>query len=167
MHDRGLLQDVFPEPSLELQNLMSKRQCIYAGFDPTAPSLHIGNLLVLMVLLHSQRGGHEVLTVVGGATALVGDPSGRTTERSALNQDVVDANATKIAANLYRIFDNHQKYFWHDDKGTSLLMPVKVLNNLSWYSKRNVVRVFVNHWKALANGKNVVQAKRADQAEQS
>jgi len=81
LRDRGLLHSVFPDQCDDLQDLFAKQQCIYGGFDPTADSLHIGNLLVIMVLLHAQRAGHDVLALVGGATAMVGDPSGRNTER--------------------------------------------------------------------------------------
>ena len=59
----------------------SKPTTVYAGFDPTAPSLHVGNLLVLTSLLHFHRAGHQVVILLGGATARIGDPSGKNSER--------------------------------------------------------------------------------------
>lgn len=113
---------------------------MYAGFDPTADSLHIGNLLVLINLLHWQRGGHNVIAVVcktinllsnrfqsisftilffqlGGATAKIGDPSGRTTERDKLQESIVDENLQYIRKDIYRIFQNHEQYLWDKIRG--------------------------------------------------
>lgn len=102
--------------------LNSKPQTVYAGFDPTANSLHVGNLLVLMNLLHWQRGGHQVIALVGGATAKIGDPSGRNTEREKLSTNFVDNNLSGLVKNIETIFANHNNYFW---KENDLLKPVK------------------------------------------
>ena len=59
----------------------NKPTAVYAGFDPTAPSLHVGNLLILSSLLHFQRAGHQVVILLGGATARIGDPSGKNSDR--------------------------------------------------------------------------------------
>lgn len=112
-------------------------QCIYAGFDPTADSLHVGNLLVLMNLLHWQRGGHQVLALVGGATGLIGDPSHRTKERDLLQQDVIDKNIRGIEKNIRTIFENHEKYFYEQKEFP--LKPVTVVNNIEWYKNVNVI----------------------------
>lgn len=97
-------------------------QTVYAGFDPTANSLHIGNLLVLVNLLHWQRGGHQTIALVGGATAKIGDPSGRNTEREELSHIYIDENVEGISRNIKNIFENHKKYFW---SSKSLLKPVQ------------------------------------------
>jgi tyrosyl-tRNA synthetase len=75
----------------------------YCGFDPTAPSLHVGNLVPAMGLLRIAEAGHRVIALVGGGTALIGDPSGKSTERPLLSQDDVAANAAAIGAQLRRV----------------------------------------------------------------
>lgn len=91
-------------------------QTIYAGFDPTADSLHVGNLLVIMGLLHCQRAGHQPIALVGGATGLIGDPSGRKTERSQLLEAIVENNLKSIKKQLERVFHNHQHCLWDEKK---------------------------------------------------
>jgi tyrosyl-tRNA synthetase len=75
---------------------------LYAGFDPTAPSLHIGNLLPIMVLRHFQKNGHTPVILVGGATGRVGDPSGRDTERQLQTQNTIEHNINQIREQLSR-----------------------------------------------------------------
>lgn len=87
-------------------------QRIYAGFDPTADSLHIGNLLVIIGLIHFQRAGHRPIALVGGATGRIGDPSGKSTERNALEPDELKHNLSSIKKQLHTIFHNHEKYLW-------------------------------------------------------
>jgi len=78
---------------------------LYCGFDPTADSLHIGSLLPIMGLAHFQRAGHRPIVLVGGATGMIGDPSGKTQERSLLDDAAVTRNAAAIAAQLSRFLD--------------------------------------------------------------
>lgn len=102
-------------------------QTIYAGFDPTASSLHVGNLLVIMGLLHAQRGGHYSIALLGGATALIGDPSGRKTERSLItNTQIIENNTNSIEQQLLRIFRNHEQCLWPRKRGHQDL-PLKPL----------------------------------------
>src|SRR5213595_2227484 len=68
----------------------------YVGFDPTAPSLHVGNLVPVMGLVHLQRAGHKPIVVVGGGTGLIGDPSGKASERPLSDEATVAANAASI-----------------------------------------------------------------------
>ncbi|XP_046642046.1 tyrosine--tRNA ligase, mitochondrial-like [Daphnia pulicaria] len=138
LNERGLLQDVFPPPSLTLQKLLSQPQCFYAGFDPTADSLHIGNLLVLMTMLHCQRAGHQTIALIGGATALIGDPSGKSSERIALPEENVKENTNVIGENITRIFQNHEKYIWEKNRGP--LKPVKLVNNADWYNNVSITK---------------------------
>ncbi|KAK3855827.1 hypothetical protein Pcinc_037793 [Petrolisthes cinctipes] len=103
---------------------------MYAGFDPTADSLHIGNLLVLVALLHCQRAGHNVIALVGGGTGRVGDPSGRATQRATLTHSQLTHNTQHIINNIQHIFHNHSEYF---NTSGATLHPLRVLNNLDWY----------------------------------
>lgn len=78
---------------------------LYAGFDPTAPSLHVGNLVPIMGLAHFQRAGHSPIALVGGGTGLIGDPSGKSTERELLSSGQVAANVAGVRAQLSRFLD--------------------------------------------------------------
>lgn len=116
--------------------LQSGAQTVYCGFDPTADSLHVGNLLALVGLLHFRNAGHHVLAVLGGATAQIGDPSGKTSERERMSADVAEANTRSVRESIQRIFTNHEVLF-HDS--SRKMGTVTVLNNLSWYKDWSVV----------------------------
>ena len=77
----------------------------YCGFDPTAPSLHAGNLVPIMSLVHLQRSGHRPMALVGGGTGMIGDPGGKSTERQLLTPEIVHANIAGISAQLARVLD--------------------------------------------------------------
>lgn len=77
----------------------------YCGFDPTAPSLHVGNLVPVMGLVHLQRAGHRPIALVGGGTGMIGDPSGKTAERQLNTRDIVEENARAIRSQLERFLD--------------------------------------------------------------
>lgn len=137
LHDRGIFQTVYPpERTPQLSHCLSAPITVYCGFDPTAASLHIGNLLAIISLIHCQRGGHNPICVIGGATALIGDPSGRTKDRSPMTAEEIENNIISITESLHRIFNNHQQYIWSKNKP---LPEVKILNNASWYKDRNVI----------------------------
>ena len=105
----------------ELEQALAKPMSLYLGFDPTAPSLHVGNLVVLLVLRRFQLAGHRPIPLVGGATGLVGDPSGRSEERSLNDEQVVAEWVSKIKKQLEKIID-------FSDKKTGAVMT----NNLDW-----------------------------------
>ena len=105
----------------ELEQALAKPMSLYLGFDPTAPSLHVGNLVVLLVLRRFQLAGHRPIPLVGGATGLVGDPSGRSEERSLNDEQVVAEWVSKIKKQLERVID-------FSDKKTGAVMA----NNLDW-----------------------------------
>ena len=84
--------------------LEKESRTIYAGFDPTAKSLHIGNLLVIMGLLQAQRNGHQAIALIGGATARIGDPSGKSEERPTLASNIIKENVSGLRKNLTNIF---------------------------------------------------------------
>ncbi len=81
---RGFLEDATSD---DLDEYLSERRTMYVGFDPTADSLHLGNLIPVMALAHAQRNGHRPLVLVGGGTGLIGDPSGKTSERTLLTKE--------------------------------------------------------------------------------
>jgi tyrosyl-tRNA synthetase len=99
---RGLIHDVMPGTEERLAQDMAVG---YVGYDPTAPSLHIGNLVTIMLLVHFQRAGHKPIALVGGATGMVGDPSGRSEERNMLSIDVIRDNQEKIKKQLEKFLD--------------------------------------------------------------
>ncbi|KAF0040603.1 hypothetical protein F2P81_006501 [Scophthalmus maximus] len=139
LNKRGVLKDSFPEKAAQDQLprlLQSGAQTVYCGFDPTADSLHVGNLLAVIGLLHFRSAGHHVLAVLGGATAQIGDPSGKTSERERLSAAAVEANTRSIRESLQRIFANHELHV-HDARRP--LGSVAVVDNLSWYKDRGVV----------------------------
>jgi tyrosyl-tRNA synthetase len=92
--------------------LLSKKQTIYCGFDATADSLHVGNLLVLIAIIQLYRCGHRVIVLVGDSTAQIGDPSGKEYDRPFIEKDLVNNYAISIENSIKRIFRNHENYFW-------------------------------------------------------
>lgn len=122
----------------------SSPQSIYAGFDPTADSLHVGNLLVIMGLLHCQRAGHNPIALVGGATGLIGDPSGRKTERNQLGQSVIETNLEAIERQLRKVFKNHEDCLWDTQKYSSKLAPLTIVNNADWYGNLSLIDFVAN-----------------------
>ena len=105
----------------ELEKELSKSTALYIGFDPTAPSLHVGNLVVLLVLRRFQLAGHKPIPLVGGATGLVGDPSGKNEERTLNDEEVVGQWVAKIRKQLEKVID------FTDQKSGAVMA-----NNLDW-----------------------------------
>lgn len=103
------------------------RRTIYVGFDPTADSLHLGSLIPVMGLAHAQRHGHRPLALVGGGTGLIGDPSGKASERTLLTKEDAARNAAAIRVQLGRFFDLSS-----DDKAL-------MLDNIDWLDKLTLV----------------------------
>ncbi|MEZ6183746.1 MAG: tyrosine--tRNA ligase [Planctomycetota bacterium] len=102
---RGLVHQFSEgEPSLP-EFLETGSRCVYAGFDPTADSLHVGHLIPILGLRRFQRAGHKVLALAGGATGLVGDPSGKSAERNMLTREELAANVAAIKGQLERLLD--------------------------------------------------------------
>jgi tyrosyl-tRNA synthetase len=115
---RGLIHQCTDENNL--REHLSQSRVVYAGFDPTAPSLHCGSLLPLMMLRRFQRAGHKPLALVGGATGMIGDPSGKSEERVLLDTEVLAANVAGMAAQMQRFLDFD---------GPS---AAKLVNNFDW-----------------------------------
>ena len=100
----------------------------YIGFDPTAPSLHVGSLLPIMALARLQRFGHSPIAVVGGGTGMIGDPSGKTAERSLMTVEQVEANVERIRHQLSRFLD-----FDRTDA------PARLVNNAEWLTRLSAI----------------------------
>lgn len=81
----------------------------YCGFDPTSDSLHLGNLLPIILLLHLQKGGFQPIVVIGDATAKIGDPSGRLTERNIIDEEIIESNSQAIEKNIRAVFCNFKR----------------------------------------------------------
>ena len=120
--ERGFVSQI-SSPELEKQ-LTDKCVTLYAGFDPTAKSLHIGNLLQIMLLAQYQHLGHKPLALVGGATAMIGDPSGKSQERVLLTEDSISENMVGIKKQLSQFLDF--------DCGEN---SAELVNNFDWISK--------------------------------
>lgn len=99
---RGMLQDIMPGAEEQLNKEMTRG---YIGFDPTADSLGVGNLVQVMTLLHFQRAGHKPIALVGGATGMVGDPSGKSQERNLLSEDILQHNLDCQRRQLEKFLD--------------------------------------------------------------
>ncbi|MGI2257169.1 tyrosine--tRNA ligase [Candidatus Cardinium hertigii] len=99
---RGMIHDMVPGTAAHLNEGMAIG---YVGFDPSAPSLHLGNLVPIMLLKHFQEAGHKPIALVGGATGMIGDPSGRSKERVFLTEEVLRYNEASIAKQLEKFLD--------------------------------------------------------------
>jgi len=115
---RGLIHDVTPGTEAELEKGMTSG---YVGFDPTADSLHIGNLVPIMLLVHLQRAGHKPIALVGGATGMVGDPSGKTQERKLLDLEALQHNLDCQRKQLEKFLDFEGEN------------AAEVVNNYDWF----------------------------------
>ena len=122
--ERGFVEQVTDEKIL--RQLLDKPVSCYIGFDPTAKSLHIGSLLPIMSLAHMQRGGHRPIALVGGGTALVGDPSGKDQARPVMTKEEINSNAEGIKAQLSNFID------FSNEKAL-------MLNNADWLAPLNYI----------------------------
>lgn len=116
---RGMLHDIMPGTE---EHLLNGMQSAYVGIDPTADSLHIGHLVGVMMLRHFQLAGHRPLALIGGATGMIGDPSGKSTERNLLDETTLRMNQEAIKGQLERFLD------FDNGEGNAALM----VNNYDW-----------------------------------
>lgn len=103
---RGMIHDVMPETE---EHLLEEMRSAYVGFDPTADSLHIGHLVPIMLLAHYQRCGHKPYALVGGATGMIGDPSGKSDERNLLDEETLAKNVAGVQGQLAKFLDFKSK----------------------------------------------------------
>ena len=115
---RGLIQEYSNEE--KMKELLSTKQTIYCGFDPSASSMHVGNFVMISILMRLQRAGHKVIAVVGGATGMIGDPSGKSKERNLQGKETLQRNTESIRAQLERFID-----LTDPEKGA-------IVNNYDW-----------------------------------
>jgi len=117
---RGMIQDIMPGTEEQLNKEMTSA---YVGFDPTADSLHIGSLVPILLLVHLQKAGHKPIALVGGATGMVGDPSGKSEERNMLSEEDLNKNVIGVRNQLMQ--------FLNFD--TSLPNAAELVNNYDWF----------------------------------
>lgn len=154
---RGMLHTEMPGTEAHLNEAM---RSAYVGFDPTADSLHIGNLVPIMLLAHYQRCGHKPVALVGGATGMIGDPSGKSSERNLLNEATLRHNQEAIKTQLAHFLD-----FESDVKNAAVLV-----NNYDWmkdFSFLEFIRdvgkhITVNYMMAKDSVKNRISSESTD-----
>jgi len=122
---RGLVKDVSNQEEVEL--ILSQPTTIYCGFDPSATSMHLGNFVQISMLMRLQQAGHRIIAVVGGATGMIGDPSGKNKERNLLNPETLKENTKSIQRQLEKYLD-----FSNPNKGI-------VVNNFDWLGKLTMI----------------------------
>jgi tyrosyl-tRNA synthetase len=154
LESRGLLEAVTNE---EVRKAVEKPLTVYAGFDPSSHSLAIGNYVTIMALAYLQRCGHRVIALVGGATGMIGDPSGKSSERNLLDAEQVERNVAGIRENLSRFLDfNHPT------------APARLVNNRDWLGRFTLVeflRDVGRHFRLGAMlGKESVRARLESEA---
>ncbi|MDA9299000.1 tyrosine--tRNA ligase [Crocinitomicaceae bacterium] len=120
---RGMIHDIMPGTEEALNKKVSSG---YIGFDPTADSLHIGSLVQIMTLVHFQRAGHKPYALVGGATGMVGDPSGKSQERNLLDTETLDHNVDCVKKQLEQFLDF--------ERGEN---AAEMVNNYDWFKEMN------------------------------
>jgi tyrosyl-tRNA synthetase len=117
---RGMIQDIMPGTEEQLAREVTAG---YIGFDPTSDSLHIGSLVPILLLVHLQKAGHKPVALVGGATGLVGDPSGKSEERNLLSEEVLNHNLAGVRKQLARYLDFN----------AALPNAAEMVNNYDWF----------------------------------
>jgi tyrosyl-tRNA synthetase len=117
---RGMIQDMMPGTEQQLAKEMTSG---YIGFDPTSDSLHIGSLVPILLLVHLQKAGHKPFALVGGATGMVGDPSGKSEERNLLSEEVLNHNLACIKKQLEKFLDF----------SPALSNKAEIVNNYDWF----------------------------------
>ena len=146
---RGLLDNFSDEE--RIKKLFDTPQTVYCGFDPSAKSLQLGNFIMINILQRLQKAGHRVIAMLGGATGMIGDPSGKKSERKFLTPDQVMENAECIRNQLAKYIDTSDP-----EKGL-------IINNYDWWSKTNVLSYLRDYGKNFQIGymlaKDIVRSR--------
>ena len=132
---REMIQDNTPEFK---EHVNTKKTVGYIGFDPTSDSLHIGSLVQLIILKHFQSHGHKPIVLIGGATGMIGDPSGKSKERNLLSQEIIDKNINSLKKQFSKFLDF--------DCGENSAV---ILNNYEWTKSLNIIEFFRDYGKVL------------------
>ncbi len=156
---RGLIHDMIPGTE---ELLKKKKVTGYIGFDPTSDSLHIGSLIPIILLMHFQRAGHKPIALVGGATGMIGDPSGKSRERNLLDEETLRKNREGIQKQLEKFLD------FSPEKDNA----AELLNNYDWFKDiklldfvRNIGKhITVNYMMAKDSVKKRLNPETDDQA---
>lgn len=123
---RGMLHQFTPNVD---QHLSESPRIGYIGFDPTSDSMHIGNLVQIMILIHFQRYGHKPIALIGGATGMIGDPSGKSSERKLLDQKKLEKNSLALKKQFLKFLDFSEK----------LLNSAEMINNFDWMKEFSLI----------------------------
>ena len=122
---RGLIEQ--SSDAEGVKKLLETKQAVYCGFDPSASSMHLGNYVMISLLKRFQRAGHKVIAVVGGATGMIGDPSGKSSERNLQTKETLASNTASIKAQLERYID-----LTDPEKG-------EIVSNYDWLGSMTVI----------------------------
>ena len=123
---RGMLHQFTPDVD---EHLSESPRIGYIGFDPTSDSMHIGNLVQIMILIHFQRYGHKPIALIGGATGMIGDPSGKSSERKLLDQKKLEKNSLALKKQLLKFLDFSEKH----------LNSAEMINNFEWMKEFSLI----------------------------
>ena len=133
LEKRGLLESFSDEK--KIKEMLQTKRTVYCGFDPSAKSLQLGNFIMIHILRRFQKAGHRVIAVLGGATGMIGDPSGKQSERKFLDSEQVKANAECIRRQLSKYIDTSDP-----EKGI-------IVNNYDWWSKTDILTFLRDYGK--------------------
>jgi len=151
---RGLLHNIMPGTEEQLQK---EQTAAYIGFDPTADSLHIGSLVQIILLMHFQKAGHKPIALVGGATGMIGDPSGKSNERNLLDEETLNKNIDGVKKTLERFIDF----------SSDISNAAEMVNNYDWMKDLSFLdfardigkHITVNYMMAKESVKNRINAE--------
>lgn len=151
---RGLLHNIMPGTEEQLQK---ESTSAYIGFDPTADSLHIGSLVQIILLMHLQRSGHKPIALVGGATGMIGDPSGKSNERNLLDEETLNKNIQGVKKTLERFID----FSSDSDNAAQMVNNYDWMKNLSFleFARDIGKHITVNYMMAKDSVKNRISSE--------
>ena len=137
LQQRGMIQDIMPGTE---ELLSTQKVGAYIGVDPTADSMHVGNLATIMLLIFLQRHGHHPVALVGGATGMIGDPSGKSAERNLLDEETLRHNEAGVRAQMEKLLDFNP----------AIDNTARLTNNYNWFKDINVLDFMRNVGKHLS-----------------